>query len=271
MVHSAGILAFWVAGFGGVIGPLWMLLLTFSVVMVGTFDRSGLLSFMAVFGFSFFLRPRNRSLWQMVAMGICGLLVFAASGAKVHMPARDRDVSFDQLVSNLASTVGSTNSVDLDGTKQWRLDWWHDILKYTLEGKYFWEGKGFGINLADEDGYQVEEDASLRNPHNGHLNMLARAGVIGFLLWSSVQLCWLYSVLSGYIRSRRKGDRRWASAFLFLLAYWMAFMINASFDVFLEGPMGGIWFWTLYGVGLAASWLYQHNPAVLDSVPCEST
>jgi hypothetical protein len=29
-------------------------------------------------------------------------------------------------------------------------------------------------------------------------------------------------------------------------------MVNTSFDVFIEGPMGGIWYWTLYGVGLAA-------------------
>ena len=52
--------------------------------------------------------------------------------------------------------------------------------------------------------------------------------------------------------------------FLFLLAYWLAFMINTAFDVFLEGPMGGIWFWTIYGVGLAALWLYRHDPAALD-------
>jgi hypothetical protein len=267
MVHASGVLAFWVAGFGGVIGPGWVLLLTFSAVLVGTFDRSGLLSFLAVFAVCFFQRARARSLWQMVAIGTCGLLLFAASGIRVPMPARDRDVSFDQLVANLTSTVSASNSVDLDGTKQWRLDWWHDILKYTLGGKYFWDGKGFGINLADDDGYQVEEDASLRDPHNGHLNMLARAGVIGLILWVLVQLSWVCSLLLGYSRSQRQGERRWASLFLFLLAYWLAFMINAAFDVFLEGPMGGIWFWTVYGVGLAASWLYKHNPEVLDCVP----
>ncbi len=59
--------------------------------------------------------------------------------------------------------------------------------------------------------------------------------------------------------------------FLFLLAYWMAFMINTAFDVFLEGPMGGIWFWTVYGIGLAAVWLHKHNPAVLAGLPCEPT
>jgi hypothetical protein len=49
------------------------------------------------------------------------------------------------------------------------------------------------------------------------------------------------------------------------LSYWLAFMINVSFDVVLEGPHGGIWFWTVYGVGLAALWLYRYCPMVLDA------
>ncbi|HLJ96402.1 MAG TPA: O-antigen ligase family protein, partial [Gemmataceae bacterium] len=252
-----------------VIRPVWVLLLTFSVVLVGTFDRAGLLSFLSVYAVCFFFRPGHRSLWHMLAMTICGLVLFAASNVHVPMPARDREVSFDQLVANVTSTVASSNSVDLDGTKEWRLAWWRDILEYTLDGKYFWDGKGFGINLADEDGYQVEEDSSLRDPHNGHLNMLARAGVIGFMLWVLVQLSWLCSLLACFLRSHLQGERRWNSVFLFLLAYWMAFMINTTFDVFLEGPMGGIWFWTVFGVGLAAAWLYRHEPEVLDCLAWE--
>jgi tetratricopeptide (TPR) repeat protein len=35
---------------------------------------------------------------------------------------------------------------------------------------------------------------------------------------------------------------------IWLLAYWLAFLFAAQADVFLEGPMGGIWFWSLTGV-----------------------
>jgi hypothetical protein len=264
LVHAAGILAFWVAGLGGLVGPVWVLLLSCSLVLVGSFDRAGALSFLAVFAVCFLLRPRDRSLWQLTAMAICGLVLFAVTEVRVPMPGRDREVSFAQVVANLTSTVSASTTGDLDGTKQWRLEWWSDILRYTVYGKYCWDGKGFGINLADDDGYQVDEDASLRDPHNGHLTMLARAGVPGFLLWSLVQLSWACGLLRGYLRSQRAGQRRWTGLFQFLLLYWMAFMINASFDVFLEGPMGGIWFWTLYGVGLAAMWVYRNHPEVLD-------
>jgi hypothetical protein len=38
-----------------------------------------------------------------------------------------------------------------------------------------------------------------------------------------------------------------------ILAYWLAMLVNASFDVYLEGPQGGIWFWSVFGLGLAAA------------------
>jgi hypothetical protein len=39
---------------------------------------------------------------------------------------------------------------------------------------------------------------------------------------------------------------------LWILSFWLAFMVNAAFDVFLEGPQGGVWFWSLIGFGIAA-------------------
>ena len=43
----------------------------------------------------------------------------------------------------------------------------------------------------------------------------------------------------------------WARLNLWTLASWAAFMINASFDVYLEGPQGGILFWSFFGFGMA--------------------
>src|SRR5205823_258253 len=126
-----------------------------------------------------------------------------------------------------------------------------------------WTGKGFGINLADDDGFQVNDDHSLRSPHNGHLMILARAGVPGLALWSIVQLGWAATIGSALRHSIRRCRHEWAGVFLLLLAYWLALAINGAFDVFLEGPMGGIWFWSIYGIGLAALWIYKHQPELL--------
>jgi hypothetical protein len=74
---------------------------------------------------------------------------------------------------------------------------------------------------------------------------------------------WLFGLFDAHLRSRRRGQKRWAGAFLFLLAYYAAFIINGSFDVFIEGPMGGIWFWSIFGTGVGAVWVWRYAPQVL--------
>ena len=94
----------------------------------------------------------------------------------VELGYANRPVSFTQLVDNVASVVTADNGAP-DSTRAWRLAWWDKIIGYTIDGPYIWTGKGFGINLADDDGFQVDADGSLRSPHNGHLTMLARGGL----------------------------------------------------------------------------------------------
>ncbi|MFL5330791.1 MAG: O-antigen ligase family protein [Gemmataceae bacterium] len=264
LVHCAGILCYWVSGLGGRVRPIWLIPLAGTVVLVGTYDRAGLLSFLVVFAYCMFLKPRNQLLWRQILMGLAAVFLLAVTNIQIQMPGREREISFRQLMSNVTSTVSSSAAGDLDATKEWRLNWWTDVIDYTFHGPYFWQGKGFGANLADEDHYQVEEDNSLRNPHNGHLAMLARAGVPGLALWLLVQLSWAFTILGGFVASYRLKQLRWQQLFMCLMGYWLAFMINASFDVYLEGPMGGIWYWTVYGFGLAAVAIRRSHPEVLD-------
>jgi peptidoglycan/LPS O-acetylase OafA/YrhL len=99
--------------------------------------------------------------------------------------------------------------------------------------------------------------------------ILARAGVPGAALWIVAQLAWGWGMAAAFFRSRRRGEHRWARIFLFLGTYWFILLINGSFDVFIEGPMGGIWFWSIFGVGLAALGLYRRDPALLDGLDVE--
>jgi hypothetical protein len=132
-----------------------------------------------------------------------------------------------------------------------------------VKGPYFWGGKGYGINLAEDDGYQVDAENTLRSPHNVHMTYLARSGVMGVALWAIVNLVWAFGIAWGHLTARRRGRMRWASVFLFIGSFWAAFLINASFDVYLEGPMGGIWFWSVFGVGIASLWIYRKQPGAL--------
>lgn len=262
-VHMAGICAFWIAGLAGTTHYMWLAPLLVTVPVAGMKNRGGLVSFTLACIIAFSCRPRSGWAWRFGIAAIFALTVLALTDIHVKVPGQHRDISFQQLMSNVTSVAGDSKRGALEGTKEWRLNWWRDIVDYTIHGKYRWTGKGFGINLANDDGYQVYKDESLRSPHNGHLTMLARAGVPGLAIWLALQGLWALTILDRYLRCQRGRDPAWAAVFIFLLAFWAAFMVNASFDVFIEGPMGGIWFWSIFGIGIASCWIHQHQPEIL--------
>jgi hypothetical protein len=161
-----------------------------------------------------------------------------------------RQIGIAQVVQNFISIFAPSSDSELSGTRNFRLAWWSEIVDYTVFGPYFWDGKGFGVNLATDDGFQPTADESLRAPHNSHLTALARMGVPGFLLWLALQASFAVLLLRATLSHRRQGDRLLAAAGAWVLVYWTAMMVNTSFDPYLEGPQGGIWFWAVFGVGL---------------------
>jgi hypothetical protein len=146
---------------------------------------------------------------------------------------------------------------NLDKTRDWRLEWWKKIVDYTIRGRYLWTGKGFGVDLARDDGITINK--TNRNPHSAHMNFLARSGVPGLVLWILFNAYFGATLLRAYLDAHRTGKQAWARQDLWILAYWTALIVNASFDVYLEGPPGGIWFWSTVGYGLAVARVQLHS------------
>ncbi len=221
------------------------------VILFGALGRATMVAVAAAIGIVVLIQP-FRSGWYrpllLVTIVVCLLMISGLySSLKINLGVA-REVSVQQLVENVTSIFGEgdNSAGGLEGTKEWRLRWWDTIINYTVNGQYFWTGKGYGINLADSDGFQVQADGSLRSPHNGHLTILARSGVPGLALW----VAFLGSVAIRLFMIATRPDKHdpWRSRVaLWLLAYLVAFGIMAGLDVFLEGPMGGIWFWSLIG------------------------
>jgi hypothetical protein len=255
-VHLAGIMAFFLTGFAR--RSTWLVSLVIAEALLGMSTRGGFLAFLLATGFLMLLRPRLVALILVVASCVTLVVTMAAFDLQISMPGASREVSLGQLSSGLVSVVGDSERVDLEGTKSWRLMWWGLIRDYTFNGPYFWTGKGYGINLADSDGFQVgTRDEPLRSPHNSHLTFLARSGVPGFLFWLVLQFTWAWLMLTSHFRARQIGAVFWAALFAWILAYWVAFMVSAGFDVFLEGPMAGIPFWSLFGLGWGSQVVFQ--------------
>jgi len=196
---------------------------------------------------------RGFARWFPVAIVLAAVLgVALILDPQVPSANSSRSVSLGQLAENVTSIVAPSDNSALQGTKDFRLAWWEKIVGYTFGGPYFWTGKGFGVNLADDDGFQVTADDSLRAPHNAHFEFLARMGVPGFALWVLLQAAFGIAILRAALQARRQGLRWWLQIFTWLLVLWAAAMVNMSFDPYLQGPQGAIWFWSVFGLGLAS-------------------
>ncbi|MBB4370453.1 hypothetical protein GGD63_003248 [Bradyrhizobium sp. cir1] len=261
--HLAGAAVFALAGLSRM-RPLAVALLSATAVMASAASRGGMLAFVVPVIFAALVLGKVRAL---AAVLVAGLVIFAAtfavetavSDARIATSTEERSLSTRQFADNFASLV-SRSGEDTEGTKTWRLEWWTIILNDTVFGPDFWTGRGFGLNLADADGFQHRKDPNsppLRSPHSVHMTILARAGVPGLGLWAIILVSWSIA-LSGAARAAlRRGEAEWAGLFIFIGCYAASFVINASFDVALEGPMQGIWFWCLIGFGTGSVMIYR--------------
>lgn len=271
-VHLAGTAAFVLLGLDGggseaargrsrfakwLIASNWAL----AFLIVASVTRSGLLAIALSIGLVAWFRPIATARKIATACLFAAITVVAAPAIFVGEMARDsrtyeesRRISPSQIAANFTSIVSSRED-DLAGTRTWRLQWWRTILDYTWYGDYFWTGKGFGVSLAEDDGFETitSEERPNRSPHNGYFTILARAGVPGAALWLLLQTAFATTLTRGYFRAMREGRDRHARIILWLLAYWGAFLVQSAFDVFVEGPPGGISFWTVCGLGIAAA------------------
>jgi O-antigen ligase len=222
------------------------------LLVIASLSRGGVLAVGAALAVVMLMRPAlgMRKLTRLAVATALGVVLLATFEVSVNV-GDVRRISPQQIVANVSSISRDQSQVGLEGSRRWRLLWWNTIVDYTFFGQYFWEGKGFGVNLADADGFQVYGDRSLRSPHNGHLTILARAGIPGLTLWLLLQLGFAWRLLRAAQQARRQGRDWWARVDVWILAYWSAFVVNGAFDVFLEGPQGGIWFWSLIGFGVA--------------------
>jgi hypothetical protein len=254
--HLSGAAVFMLLGFRRAPLP-WVLLLLISIVMV-TPGRGAMLSCAIPIGIAVVLAGQMRRVMPVLLLSGVLLAGTYAIGLEIPVPV-ERHIGPAQILDNFGSIFGTSDAENLDATKMWRLRWWQAIRHYTFDGPYFWTGKGYGISLAEADGFaeNVPGQPILRSPHNAHMTMLARSGVPGLVLWILAEVAWFTGLMYAQIVARTRGDTQWANLFLWISCYGLAIIIDASFDVALEGPMLGIWFWSLFGLGIASTMVYR--------------
>jgi len=267
--HLTAVFAFALIGFAR-LRPIAVLFILVVELVAFTQGREAMLAFMVGCFVASIFSPDHQVLRRAVAyIGVFAAVMAVAAVLDIQFAPRqgERTISVRQFVLNATSIFTRTDSDLVNPTKEWRLNWWSDIIGYTVKGSYFWSGRGFGPNLADTDGYQTSNleagEAPTRSPHNANMTVLARGGVPALVLWIATLGTWLIGILRQLVEARNLGDEWWTGAFAFLLAFWMMIVVASSFDVALEGPVMAVWFWTIHGIGVAALVLHRHRVATL--------
>jgi len=165
---------------------------------------------------------------------ILGMIIFIA--IDIQGDAQGRTITLSQITNNFSSIVSSDIDGSLTDNKIWRIVWWIKLVNESFTLQHFFVGKGLGMSLAGTD--ILNTDENLRSPHNFHLTILARFGYFVFITW----IIWLISIFKPLF------TRKLAGKTLAITSILLAFIINGSFDVFFEGPMGAFPFWTFVGL-----------------------
>ena len=269
--HLTGLMVFALIGYRKV-SAIWVLMWFATLAPVIATNRGAALSVVVPIVFAMIVLGQFRLMFTTLKIGLAMFTVVLAivSMFGLYDEAReswDRPVSAHQILENALSIVGQQSGSQGEGTKQWRLNWWDIIIRDTVHGPNFWTGRGFGVNLAEQDGFagpnltaNGQNRALTRSPHSAQMTMLARAGVPGLALWVLVLASWFGMMMRTMITARARGHKQWADLLLFISCYAAAIVINASFDVVLEGPVQGIWFWCLFGFGVGSVMIYRAQP-----------
>ncbi|MEV0285455.1 MULTISPECIES: O-antigen ligase family protein [unclassified Kribbella] len=233
----------------------WSLMALLVVALAATQNRGGLLGVLAggAVGLAF-LRNRVGLAARVVLVMVVGLGVASLLSLKVPMPGlQGREFSASQLVANVVSLGGQDSPGNLGGTVEGRQQLWTRILDKQIEDGHLVDGSGFGQNLASEVGVLDAGKDTLRSPHNSHLHILARMGLVGFALWIALWVGWYWRMVAGCRRLTSEGQHTRRQVGVLCLMVTTAVLVSCFFDPQLEGPQVAALLWTLFGIGVAVT------------------
>lgn len=236
-------------------GPLTALAMAL-VMVVSVTSRASLVS--SAVGAVVLLAGLRESKSKFAWLALSLVSVAAAVGIlfqiEVQIFSNERSISVQQIADNVASIVTPDRvggQGDLVANRDWRTELWGTVLNGVMDDAPL-VGYGFGVNLRDKFGFQ-DDDPPSRHPHSSHVNVMARTGIIGAVLWVILWGTWFRSVFLSRRHLLRIGYGSAADLALLAMVGVLMLLLQGAFDEIVEGPHMGIWLWSLFGLGAAIS------------------
>ena len=229
------------------------------IALSATQNRGGLLGATAglAIGLTFSRNPVHLFTKALAAV-VIGLTLVTLLPLQIPLVGtQGRAFSVSQLSENVISLGTDELAGRQDGTADSRKVLWTKVLdKQVADGRLL-DGSGFGLNLARDVGeYDTPGESKpspVRSPHNSHLDVLARMGVVGLSLWAALWLAWYRRLIVGLRRLERHGlhARRQVSVLCLMVA--TSILVSTFFDPQLEGAQIAALLWTVFGIGVATT------------------
>jgi hypothetical protein len=233
----------------------WSVVALAVIALAATQNRGGLLGAIAggAVGLAF-VRHRLALTARFVLVMTLGLGLATLLSLEIPVDGvQGREFSASQLVTNVLSLGGKDAPGNLGGTVEGREELWSRILAKQRADGHLVDGSGFGQNLATEVGVYDEGKDTLRSPHNSHLHILARMGLVGLSLWIALWVGWYWRMVAGCRRLAREGSYPRRQVAVLSMVVTTAVLVSSVFDPQLEGPQVAALLWTMVGVGVAVT------------------
>lgn len=166
---------------------------------------------------------------------------------------------FEDAISRIIYNISELAYEKLnDPNTYWRYLYWNNVIQEVVLKPW---GLGFDYSLSKLAPWEVWAErpselafrASVRlDPHNSYIAILARVGFLGFLIFLSALIIYVVAAIRA-LRSLN-GERKFY--ILTIFSCFIAVATFANFNVTLEGPYHGIFFWIFMGVSMA---IYSHK------------
>ena len=158
---------------------------TVVLLVVFTQNRGGFIA--ATAGLAWvWLFAKRRGRMTLAVIATVALVIVAGWSLNIQIKsASGRTISVNQIIENFNSVTGAKStqgSGNLNSTVQFRKNLWSAVITKVKTEKKVMTGLGFGIDIAKEVGFQGGGDTQLRSPHNSHVDVFARMGVIGLAI-----------------------------------------------------------------------------------------
>ena len=237
----------------------WSIMALLTIALSATQNRGGLLGAAvgALIGLAYH-RDRMRLIIRAMLVIVIGLGLATVLSLKVPTSGPtvqgQRSFSASQLIANFASLLGSKSSSQLVGTVNGRTQLWSLVYGKQVADALLIRGSGFGPNLAYGVGiYESDPSDPLRSPHNSHLDILARMGLLGLSLWIALWLGWYRRLIRGCRRLAQRGLHFRHQVAVLCMMTNSAILVSSCFDPQLEGAQVAVLLWTAFGIGVAVT------------------